>query len=288
MNNQVDLLKKALQDKWNTIIANCFKWWIRNQRRAVTVMLLMALFQFKNVSFSIQMNSPTASAQPVVLKEPIKEDRSSGFWGWVLKNLEKASPVQKESTEEFFDPDDSEPPKERAEEFNVLEFLESSKPKLTAKQQAVRNRQIAYAKQFANIAKQEMDQFGIPASITIAQGIVETNAGISRLATQNNNHFGMKCFSKRCAKNHCSNFNDDHHKDFFRKYKSTWESYRGHSKLLAENKRYKFLFDLEKTDYRGWAHGLKKAGYATDKRYAQKLIQVIEDLKLHRLDNSQS
>ena len=147
-----------------------------------------------------------------------------------------------------------------------------------------RKKQEAYVKRFADVAQAEMHKYGIPASITLAQGLIETNAGDSRLARKNNNHFGMKCFSKRCGKGHCSNFTDDSHKDFFRKYKSSWESYRAHSKLLT-GKRYKHLQKLNSKDYKGWAKGLKKAGYATDRRYAEKLINIIEELKLQRFDN---
>ena len=147
-----------------------------------------------------------------------------------------------------------------------------------------RKKQEAYVSRFASVAQTEMKKFGIPASITLAQGLIETNAGDSRLAKKNNNHFGMKCFSKRCGKGHCSNFTDDSHKDFFRKYKSSWESYRAHSQLLV-GKRYRHLKKLGAEDYKGWAKGLKRAGYATDRRYAEKLINIIDELKLHRFDN---
>lgn len=147
-----------------------------------------------------------------------------------------------------------------------------------------RKKQEAYVNRFVEVAQKEMVKYGIPASITLAQGLIETNAGDSRLARQNNNHFGMKCFSKKCGKGHCANFTDDSHKDFFRKYKSSWESYRAHSKLLM-GKRYRHLKKLGNEDYKGWAKGLKKAGYATDRRYAEKLINIIDELKLYRFDN---
>lgn len=129
----------------------------------------------------------------------------------------------------------------------------------------------------------ERKERGIPASITIAQGLLESDAGMSRMARENRNHFGIKCFSRNCKKGHCSNFTDDTHKDFFRIEKSVAESYKQHSKLL-QKKRYKPLFRLKITDYKGWAKGLQKAGYATDKRYAGKLIKIIEELELHTLD----
>jgi flagellum-specific peptidoglycan hydrolase FlgJ len=144
-------------------------------------------------------------------------------------------------------------------------------------------KQQMYVKRFAEVAKSEMRKFGIPASIILAQGLIESNAGHSRLSKENNNHFGMKCFSKKCKKGHCANFTDDSHKDFFRKYETAWESYRAHSILLG-GKRYKHLKKLKKSDYKGWAFGLQKAGYATDKRYAKKLIHIIEEMKLYQFD----
>jgi len=147
-----------------------------------------------------------------------------------------------------------------------------------------RKKQEAYVNRFVDVAQKEMREYGIPASITLAQGLIETNAGDSRLAKQNNNHFGMKCFSKKCRKGHCANFTDDSHKDFFRKYKSSWESYRAHSQLLM-GKRYRHLKKLGSKNYKDWARGLKKAGYATDKRYAEKLINIIDELKLYQFNN---
>ncbi len=146
-----------------------------------------------------------------------------------------------------------------------------------------RKKQETYVKRFYKVAQTEMKKYGIPASITLAQGLIESNAGESRLSRKNNNHFGMKCFSKKCGKGHCSNFTDDSHKDFFRKYQTSWDSYRAHS-LLLQNKRYQPLFKLDKKDYKSWAHGLKKAGYATDRLYAKKLITLIENLKLDQFD----
>ncbi len=162
---------------------------------------------------------------------------------------------------------------------------EPKKPKvvLSPEEQAKRDKQMKYVNRFSQVAVTEMEKFGIPASITLAQGLLESHWGQARLATQNNNHFGMKCFSKKCGKGHCSNFNDDHHKDFFIKYQSAWESYRAHSKLLM-GKRYKHLLKLDKKDYKGWAFGLRKAGYATDPKYAEKVIKYIETLELHKFD----
>ena len=129
----------------------------------------------------------------------------------------------------------------------------------------------------------EMEQFWIPASITLAQGLLESSEGKSPLAKEANNHFGIKCFSKKCKKGHCKNLSDDHHKDFFRTYPSSWESFRAHS-LFLQKGRYKHLLTLWKTDYKNWAVGLKQAGYATDPHYAKKLIRLIESLELSKYD----
>ena len=141
-------------------------------------------------------------------------------------------------------------------------------------------KQLTYVKRFAKVAKEEMHKYGIPASIKLAQGLLETNAGDSKLATNNNNHFGIKCFSKKCKKGHCSNFSDDTHKDFFRKFETAWASYRAHSELL-QNKRY---IHLKGEDYKTWAYGLSKAGYATDPAYGDKLVELIEGLELYTYD----
>lgn len=141
---------------------------------------------------------------------------------------------------------------------------------------------VAYIQRFSKIAITEMKKYGIPASISLAQGLVESRYGTSTLARRNNNHFGIKCFSKNCKRGHCSNFSDDHHKDFFRSFTNPWESWRAHSQMLASG-RYTRL-KKHGRDYRKWAHGLQQLGYATDRSYAQKLIGVIERYDLHRFD----
>lgn len=141
-----------------------------------------------------------------------------------------------------------------------------------------------YLEKYASVATAEMQKFGIPASIILAQGLLESDAGQSKLARTTNNHFGIKCFSKRCAKGHCANFTDDSHKDFFIKYPSAWGSFRAHSAFLKSSGRYSALFDLKKNDVEGWAHGLSRAGYATDKRYAEKLLAIIAAFDLTRFD----
>lgn len=139
-----------------------------------------------------------------------------------------------------------------------------------------------YIRRFKEVAVTESERYGIPASIKMAQGILETNAGSSQLSKQNNNHFGVKCFSRTCKKGHCTNFGDDSHKDFFRKYDNAWESWRAHSKMIVSGK-YKTLLKCG-NDYEKWAEGLKKLGYATAKHYDQTLIGLIEKYHLDELD----
>ncbi len=139
-----------------------------------------------------------------------------------------------------------------------------------------------YINRFSKIAIGEMKEYGIPASISLAQGLIESRAGTSKLAVSNNNHFGMKCFSKHCKKGHCSNFTDDTHKDFFRKFPSPWESWRAHSQLLASGRYIKLK--RYGRDYKAWANGLKSVGYATDRNYAEKLIGIIERYELYKYD----
>ncbi len=149
----------------------------------------------------------------------------------------------------------------------------------TASGQAVH----AYIDRFAQVARAEQLRFGIPASIKMAQAILESNAGRSGLAVNHNNHFGIKCMSRSCTKGHCTNHADDHHKDFFVNYQSAWQSWRAHSELLLLP-RYSSLFEHDSRDYVIWAKGLQAAGYATDPAYATKLIDIIERHQLWILD----
>ena len=139
-----------------------------------------------------------------------------------------------------------------------------------------------YVKKFKEAALNEQKEYGILASITLAQGLLESNAGDSRLARESLNHFGIKCRSK-CRGCTCRNYHDDDIYDMFRVFTDPMESYREHS-ILLNNTRYKKLKN-HGNDYKKWAYGLKKAGYATDKRYAEKLIMIIDALKLYQYDN---
>ncbi|MDY5891454.1 MAG: glucosaminidase domain-containing protein [Candidatus Cryptobacteroides sp.] len=147
---------------------------------------------------------------------------------------------------------------------------------------AAKNPKLDYIDKYSDIAIKEMKRTGVPASITLAQGILESNAGQSVLATKGNNHFGIKCHNDWKGKT--MKMDDNAPKECFRVYPNAEASFRDHSDFLRSRDRYKSLFELKQTDYKGWARGLKKAGYATDPGYADKLITLIEDYELYRFD----
>lgn len=140
-----------------------------------------------------------------------------------------------------------------------------------------------YIVTFSEIAQREMQEYGIPASITLAQGLLESGYGKGELALKTNNHFGIKCHTGWQGD---YDFHDDDAKgECFRKYNHPMYSYRDHSIFLSTRSRYAFLFDYKTTDYKNWAKGLRKAGYATDKKYPQKLIYLIEKHQLNKFDS---
>lgn len=143
-----------------------------------------------------------------------------------------------------------------------------------------------YIEKYSSLAVEEMYRSGIPASITLAQGLLESGNGRSELALKSNNHFGIKCHNNWEGKK--VYFDDDEKGECFRKYPKPEDSYRDHSDFLRFRARYRFLFDYPVTDYKAWAFGLKKAGYATDPEYPSKLIRLIEEYELHQFDRRKS
>ncbi len=139
-----------------------------------------------------------------------------------------------------------------------------------------------YISTFKQIAQEEMLHYGIPASIKIAQGILESGAGRGDLARRSNNHFGIKCHTTWTGES--VYHDDDELQECFRKYNDAKYSFRDHSLFLTSRSRYNSLFTLKKDDYKGWANGLRKAGYATDPKYPDKLISIIERYELYKLD----
>lgn len=139
-----------------------------------------------------------------------------------------------------------------------------------------------YIEKYKDEAIFSMNKYGIPASIKLAQAMLESDNGNSELAKKANNHFGIKCHSGWNGPS--VRIDDDEKNECFRKYKNELESYNDHSEFLSGRARYSFLFELDRTDYKAWARGLKKAGYATNPKYPELLIRIIEDNNLHELD----
>lgn len=142
-----------------------------------------------------------------------------------------------------------------------------------------------YFDTYKDIAIEQMKRYHIPASITLAQGVLESGAGRSELALKGNNHFGIKChgWTGRTVYH-----DDDENNECFRAYKNAYDSYEDHSKFLTTSTRYSSLFQLKQTDYKGWARGLKACGYATNPRYAIQLIDIIQLYKLYEYDEGKS
>jgi flagellum-specific peptidoglycan hydrolase FlgJ len=140
-----------------------------------------------------------------------------------------------------------------------------------------------YVAQYNGVAMSNMKTYGIPASIILAQGILESGAGQSDLAVNANNHFGIKCHNDWTGDKVYKD--DDSANECFRKYRQASESYKDHAMVLTGKTRYASLFKLPKGDYKAWAKGLREAGYATDPRYPEKLINYIETYNLHEYDN---
>jgi flagellum-specific peptidoglycan hydrolase FlgJ len=242
---------------WFQIAIACFLWQLYTNRQVNTSVAMLEPIAMTTSLKTEKLNAAFVEelAMPAVLKEerpakaPAKRWKSADF-----KNLSFV-----------LSPD-------MAESKGVNETIVKEKMQNCRK----------YVERFAATAMAEMKQFGIPASITLAQGLIETDAGDSRLATESNNHFGIKCRSK-CRHCTCRNYSDDDVYDMFRVFGTSWESFREHSKLLQID-RYQHLKKLGTTNYEGWAKGLKKAGYATDKNYDKKLVQLIEELDLQQFD----
>ena len=154
--------------------------------------------------------------------------------------------------------------------------------KLVKKNPRLNSQTLAYIRKYAPLAVNEMHLHNIPASITLAQGILESGRGRSELALKSKNHFGIKCHTGWQGQR--VYHDDDEKGECFRKYKYVESSYHDHSEFLTKRRRYAFLFDYGPKNYKKWAKGLKKAGYATDKKYPNKLINIIETYNLHEFD----
>ena len=154
--------------------------------------------------------------------------------------------------------------------------------RLTKKNSRLNKQTLSYIRKYASIAVKEMHEYKIPASITLAQGILESGKGRSELALKSNNHFGIKCHREWTGER--VYHDDDEKGECFRKYQYPETSYKDHSLFLTQRSRYAFLFDYNIRNYKKWAYGLRKAGYATDKKYPSKLLKIIKEYKLYEFD----
>ncbi|MBT8254570.1 MAG: LysM peptidoglycan-binding domain-containing protein [Flavobacteriaceae bacterium] len=170
---------------------------------------------------------------------------------------------------------------EKTDKTEEARKVEEEKPKEVIDRPVI-NSTTEYIDLFKDIAIAEMNIYGIPASITLAQGILESGSGKGRLAIKANNHFGIKCHDWTGQRIY---HDDDRAQECFRKYNNAAQSFRDHSEFLAKRKRYGKLFDLKPTDYKSWARELRRAGYATDRRYPEKLISLIERYDLSQYDD---
>ncbi|PHS68473.1 MAG: N-acetylmuramidase [Flavobacterium sp.] len=174
-------------------------------------------------------------------------------------------------------------PKDTPKE-NPKEKVNESKVKPIPKNASYTEVVALYISNYNGIAKEEMVQYGIPASITLAQGILESGAGRAELSKKSNNHFGIKCHKEWTGDR--VYHDDDELQECFRKYKDPKYSFRDHSLFLTQRSRYQDLFKFKKDDYKSWAKGLRKAGYATDPKYPEKLISIIEKNELYKFDDA--
>lgn len=256
----------------------------------VMIPMILYLLIAKDISISFQLGQdqiiastvvPSSEVTPAKLVVPTStqiKEKSFNVGKWL--DSRKSINNSKKSTKKI-----KKVP--RAQHFSNLTFIMSP---TYAKRKGIPNNIVKekkqncynYVKKYAKVALNEQREYGILASITLAQGLLESNAGDSRLAKESLNHFGIKC-RRKCRGCTCRNYHDDDIYDMFRVFTDPMESYREHS-ILLNNSRYKKLKNFG-NDYKSWAYGLKKAGYATDKRYAEKLIMIIEALELYEYDD---
>ncbi len=255
----------------------------KNAFKLCVIFFALHILIEKEVTFSVNMNSSDDNLARKVTEEVVPvhqsevKDESGENFALLIDNIEMMDSEQANPSIPH-----------RGNTFSNLGFILN--PFFTKKKKSKKNELElrsaicnSYVERFAKLAQNEMKKYDIPASIILAQGLLESNAGEHPLAQKHNNHFGIKCKSRKCSKGHCSNIEGDSHKDFYKNYDSAWESFRDHSKFLQKD-RYAHLKKLETKDYYAWAVGLKLAGYSDDENYVKKLIQIIESLELDRYD----
>lgn len=208
----------------------------------------------------ISCGSKQAVATPIYTKKPIVH---------VVKKPTKPVVIVQEKKEVIV--------QEKVAQPEIIALEATSKVKVTT------DMVLAYIAKYKDIAKSNMQQFGVPASITMSQAILESGCGTGTLCIMANNHFGIKCRKDYVGPS--VKYDDDALQECFRKYADPKDSFKDHSGFLLSRSWYATLFQLDKKDYKSWAKGLKAAGYATDPKYPQKLIGIIERYKLYELDN---
>ena len=236
---------------------------------AASISAVYILFMLQQLEALQGCNIPQRAKEIASMVNPLTKQK---------KGIEKEVKVEEKNTSTLADMGIIPLPPKKAFKVEVSTDLSPAAPE-DLKEGQVR----AYIARYSNVAVSEMNKFGIPASITMAQAIIESRSGTSILAVKNNNHFGIKCFSKTCPPGHCSNHTDDSHKDFFVKFESVWASFRAHSNFLQKNG---YANAAKKgTTYKVWAKVLRERGYATDSNYDKKLIAIIARYELDRLDS---
>lgn len=295
INKNLTLVKTQIRAAWHKIN-------FKNKKLVLQLSILGGLLIFlsqRQLSFQITMGAPASTVEmPENTKLSTKNTSKTTHASVIPTNLKWWDEVKenKPTIEEKLNLANpatavgaalTEKQKKKAAKFSNLGFVLNpglaKKLGVSAEIVKFKNQKCQnYIETYAPTAIEEMEIFGIPASITLAQGLVESNAGDSRLSKNENNHFGIKC-RKKCLGCRCANYTDDDKYDMFRIFESPWYSFREHSKLLT-GRRYRHLLKLEITDYKNWARGLQSAGYATNKKYAKTLIAVIEKLELYKYD----
>ncbi|MCX6184631.1 MAG: glucosaminidase domain-containing protein [Flavobacterium sp.] len=215
----------------------------------------------KRVAVQVKKKPVPAKKQPAKPAKTVVENSSNAA---VIEKRYEAAIEQNKSTD-------------NSTVISRTEILEA-----TTKVKVTTEMVLAYIDQFDEIAKSNMKQYGIPASIILGQGILESGAGTGPLSVLANNHFGIKCHKEWTGPS--VKYDDDAAQECFRKYERATESYQDHALFLTSRPRYKGLFELDKADYKLWASGLKAAGYATDPKYPEKLTGIIERYQLQKYD----
>jgi flagellum-specific peptidoglycan hydrolase FlgJ len=198
-------------------------------------------------------------------------------------------PVRKKPTKVVKTPENQIPKTDNNNQPVIVENPKSSQSEIleaTSKVKVTNAMILAYIEKYKGICKENMRQFGIPASITLAQALLESGSGVGTLCLQANNHFGIKC--RTDWKGPSVKYDDDSAQECFRKYTDPNDSFRDHATFLLAKPWYASLFKLDKKDYKNWAKGLKKAGYATDVKYPEKLINLIEKYQLFQYDGTET